>query len=346
MDGLKAPVIVIPALEPEEALITLVRELTPSFRVVVVDDGSRPTWTAFFKMLEGIINCTVLHHPGNQGKGAALKTAMRYILSRYPDCTGVVTADADGQHLPVDVARVAAALSIQPGALVLGVRSFSGREVPWKSRWGNWITSGIFLLSAGRRCPDTQTGLRGISSRFLPQMLEIPGNRYEYEMNQLLTLARQGVPVRQVPITAVYLDRNRSSHFRAVRDSLRIYGGILKFALSSGFSAIVDFCLFALADRMLPVFQATIAARLVSGGVNFLLNRNWVFEYRGNSALLKYGLLFCCQMLASGLLVAALASLCGYPLAAKLLVDSCLFLISYRIQKEKIFTTCGRSMNA
>lgn len=343
MNGAPTPVIILPSLDPDDALTGLVSALA-AFHIIVVDDGSSPAHAKLFDTLEILENCTVCRHGQNKGKGAALKTAMRYVLVHYPDCPGIVTADADGQHSPKDIIRVAHALA-ETGKPILGVRSFTGDDVPLRSRLGNRVTSGIFQLVAGIPCPDTQTGLRGIPFWLLPKCLEIQGNRYEYEMNQLLTLAHLHIPVQYISISTIYLNGNRASHFHACRDSLRIYAGILKFGLSSGLSALIDLSLFTLAVNMVPVFPATVLARFLSGSVNFWLNQNWVFHSRGNAALWKYLLLFCCQMVSSGLLVTAFTALFSYALSVKIVVDTCLFFISYKIQKCWIFAPQKRSVN-
>ncbi|WP_240189780.1 glycosyltransferase [Bacillus sp. P14.5] len=48
---------------------------------------------------------TVLEHERNQGKGAALKTGIAHAVERFPDTNGIITVDADGQHLPEDVRK-------------------------------------------------------------------------------------------------------------------------------------------------------------------------------------------------------------------------------------------------
>ncbi len=225
--------IIIPALNPDQKLISLVkrlREMDTSL-IVIVNDGSRTNCSPIFDKLESEYHCAICQHPENRGKGAALKTGIRYAASIYPQCAGYVTADADGQHTPEDIVRVAEVLEKNPRYLVLGTRNFSERNVPFKSRWGNRITSWVFRQSTGVRCPDTQTGLRGIPSEFTAACLAVPGDRFEYEMNMLLEAAGEGVRFLKVPIATVYLENNRSSHFHAVKDSFRIYANILKFAL-------------------------------------------------------------------------------------------------------------------
>ncbi|MBR2838583.1 MAG: glycosyltransferase family 2 protein [Kiritimatiellae bacterium] len=208
-------VIVIPAFEPGDGLVGLVRRLLPDFGgVVVVDDGSRASREPFRELGAA----RVLVHPENRGKGAALKTAFAEVLGAFPDAAGVVTVDADGQHCAEDVVRVARAMTDAPSSLVLGVRTF-GAGVPLRSRIGNLWTSLAFRLLTGRSVSDTQSGLRGIPLGMLPRLLRIPGERYEYEIRMLVDCAVRGEVV-QVPISTVYLDGNRASHFRPLADSL------------------------------------------------------------------------------------------------------------------------------
>lgn len=340
--------VIIPAYNPGERLLELVhalKETMPDAPVIIIDDGSDKSCDAVFCLLEHEPGCHVCRHDRNRGKGAALRTGLRYARQRLPDCAGYVTADADGQHRPADIRNVAAALLMHPHSLVLGVRDLLGSHVPAKSRFGNRLTSRVFKLLTGIRCPDTQTGLRGLPNRYVDKLLAIEGDRYEYEMNVLVELAHHGVPFHMVPIGTVYIDGNRGSHFRPVRDSLLIYGSILRFAVSSLLSAGVDLLLFMLlcmvvAPTSAPrVLLLTAGARIMSGLCNFTMNRWWVFGKRGSTGEtgLKYGVLFVTQMLTSGVLVWALSVL-PVPIAlVKVLVDGGLFLGSYLIQRRFIF---------
>lgn len=338
------PIIIIPALDPDERLLkTAEALLEKGGSLLVVDDGSGPESGSVFEVLAGMPGCTVLRHAVNRGKGAALKTAFRHVAENHPGA-GCVTADADGQHDPEDIRAVARELEAHPDALVLGVRSFKGKGVPFRSLFGNRITSLVYLLSTGRRCADTQTGLRGIPAGVLEACITLPGEHFEYEINQLMELGREGLPFRTVPIRTIYHAKNETSHFKPLQDSLKIYWNILKFSLSGLLSAGADLLLFALLARSLGsasggILLATAGARVASGLLNYSLNKHWVFGSPGShrrEGLLYLGL-FLCQMLASGLLVSAFSVLPVPLLAVKVLVDGCLFLISYRIQKKYVF---------
>ena len=224
--------LIIPALNPDERLLQLVKEvqaIAPGLQIIIVDDGSGPAHGQIFDQLKFAYDCILCRHHENYGKGAAIKTGIDHMKRYFPGCAGYITADADGQHRPADILKVAKALQQHPDHLILGTRDFSQKQVPFKSFWGNRITSGVFRLITGRSCPDTQTGLRGIPARYAELALEVSGERFEYEMNFLMTAAQNRVPFLEVPISTVYLEGNRSSHFRPVRDSARIYGTILKF---------------------------------------------------------------------------------------------------------------------
>lgn len=139
----------------------------------------------------------------------------------------------DDQHLPQDGVRLLRTAEKHPDTLVLGVRDFSGKEVPWKSRLGNRISSVLFRVFSGIYLADTQTGFRAFDGMLLDQMLEIPGDRFEYEARVLFACAEQGIPVRTEKIETVYLNENAGTHFRPVQDSLRVTGALLCFPVFS-----------------------------------------------------------------------------------------------------------------
>jgi len=340
------PIVIIPALNPDEKLINLVEALKKmSLKVIVVNDGSDEVHVNIFKRLQKELQCEICTHNQNKGKGAAIKTGIQHAALNYPDCSGYVTADADGQHSPEDVFKIAEALEQSPDSLVLGTRDFSKKGVPVKSYFGNRITAFIFLLSTGKRCPDTQTGLRGIPRKYKALCLSVPGEKYEYEMNLLLEMGRRGISFCKVPIETIYINKNNASHFNPVKDSFLIYLNIFKYSSSSLISAAADLTLFTLFAHWIfgtaaaGLLAATVTARLMSGTLNFTLNKFWVFGSRTRSIreLAEYFILFCCQMMTSWLLVSTLTHLTLNLTLIKVLVDTGLFFISYQIQKNMIF---------
>ena len=336
-------IVLIPAFEPDERLVELVhglRNIGPDTAIVVVDDGSGAACRPLFERVAAL-GCDVLRHERNRGKGRALRTGFAFLQGRYPG-RDVVCADADGQHTVDDIVRVADRLRATGASVVLGARSFAG-EVPARSRWGNTVTRWLFRLSTGLPVLDTQTGLRAFPAAMLPWLLEIPGDRYEYELRVLLRAARAGLGIDTVDIETIYLDDNRASHFRPLLDSLRIYAPLLMFSLSSLLAFVLDTGLLLLLNALtgsLPL--AVVGARVTSAAVNFGANRRVVFE-RGRDvpigvAAARYVGLAGALLVVSYLLLVALQTLGLALLAAKILTDLLLFVVSYTGQRRYVFT--------
>ena len=351
----------IPAYEPGEKLISLVHDLRDrGFDIVVVDDGSGMDYRDTFEKVSH--DAVVLTHPENRGKGAALRNGLSYILNymaydevaRTPsgvrELSGrdavVVTVDADGQHLPDDVLRVARIAGNRRDALVLGSRALE-EDVPARSRFGNTVTRHVYSAVTGVRVHDTQTGLRAFSRDLIPALLEIEGDRYEYEINMLLTLATERYTIIEERIETVYEDNNSGSHFRTVRDSFRVYKEILKFSASSLASFAIDYCMYAVLLTLTGTLGMThglvisnIGARLVSGTANYTMNRKLVFKSRTGFAksAAQYIALAALILAGNTLVLSLLAGTFGInSMIAKLITEILFFVISWTVQKYVIF---------
>lgn len=354
-------VVIIPSLNPDNKLIEVVNNLFAAgfSDLLIVDDGSRQDCKKIFSELTKKSGCVVLHHEQNKGKGRALKTAFSYYLENYdPEkYYGIVTADADGQHLPKDIFRSAKALMAAKeraivNALILGTRDFNEEQVPFKNRNGNKITTLVFQLLYGKRINDTQTGLRAISNNFLRKCLSISGERFEYEINMLILAVLQEVYIEEVIIETVYFENNRETHFRPFRDSAKIYGvmfaSFIRFTCSGLVSTLVDQGLFALFQKLVfisldstfSIPLSTLLARICSSYLNYSLNRSLVFNAQKThkNALTRYYLLCVLQMAVSALLVTVIHIITTWNSSLiKIIVDLILFFISYRIQKSWVF---------
>lgn len=358
-------VVLIPAYQPDQELVKLANRFVSEtdFPVVVVNDGSDAEKDAVFAQLPQEV--TVLRHDVNKGKGRAMKTGMEYIAANYPEDEGVVIVDADGQHLLPDVLRVCEEQRAHPEALILGSRQFTGK-VPLRSRVGNAITRCVFKLASATKVFDTQTGLRAFSIKLIPMFLALKGERYEYEMHMLLDTAQKQIPIREVYIETVYLDEeNSSSHFNPIRDSLRIYGSIIrfvapsimKFACSSFAAFVIDYVLVLVLkflfvsklhlDEGLGLTCSAIAARAVSSMFNFIINRILVFKSHSNIllALIKYYAVVAVVMALNLPLLHVFNITLDIPLSvAKLIVETLLFAVSFILQRFFVFKRKGKTV--
>lgn len=336
-------VVIIPAYQPDKTLEELTDQLwLYGCRIVVVDDGSGKEYRHIFEGLKDV--CIVLTHLANRGKGAAIKTALRYIENEIWDYDVIGVMDADGQHMTEDMMELSEFSRQHKDALALGVRSV-GKEMPPKSRFGNQITRGVFRFVSGVRVSDTQTGLRAFAPELIPELLKVGGDRYEYEMNVLMAFAKAGIPIVEFPIHTVYLDKgNSNSHFHVFWDSVRIYGDILKFALSSFSSFVLDYILFLVLMILLPheagyVLLANIAARIASACCNYAMNCRFVFRSgKRFGTALGYFALAGVMLAMNSVILEVFVNMLHVPVyLAKLATECLLFLVSLLVQKCVIF---------
>ena len=352
--------VVLPSLDPDEKLIAVVDGLLEYgfSHIILVNDGSKPENIHYFTDLAAQHpEITLLHHEVNKGKGAALKNAFRWFLENRPDGFGVVTVDGDNQHHPEDT-RNCCLHMMETGRSVLGCRDFNQPHVPSRSRFGNHTTSAIFKIFVGMTISDTQTGLRAFPRKVLEQIVDVYGDRFEYETNMLLAFKTMGIEFDEVKIRTVYIEENKSSHFRVLHDSWRIYKLILahffRYTLSSIASAVVDTGAYSLLGKVLSgmltglslTAAAGIIARVISSLLNFFLNKKVVFRTQCSTAkaMLRYYALALPQMAAQVLLTQGVYALLnisdtatGLRTLIYAVVMTVLYFVSYMIQQRWVF---------
>jgi glycosyltransferase involved in cell wall biosynthesis len=335
--------ILIPAYRPGEALVLVVAKLREQYSgpIVIVDDGSGPDYQERFYGLQRALGVALLSHARNLGKGAALKTGIRYIGMTWPEAQGVVTADADGQHHPDDILRIRQTFLETGNALVLGARAFEG-AIPARSRVGNSVTRIALRLLLGRNLRDTQTGLRAIPAPLWETLRGIRSPRYEFELEMLIAAKHRNTPILESGIRTIYEAGNKSSHFNPLLDSMRIWFVLLRFSMISLLTAAIDNAMFGLmfwlSSRLL---MAQICGRALAVAFNYGNVRRAVFhsDQRHSIVLPRYLML----VLASGSLsyggIILLASRFHMPtIGAKIVAETILFFVNFTVQRDYVFS--------
>lgn len=352
-------VVIIPAYEPSANFIDYAKNLISSdiSALLVVDDGSGSDYDAVFEQLENIEKCIVLRYETNKGKGYALKTAFKYVKEHYDERYSFVTADCDGQHLIEDVLNVSMVASEFGDSFVLGVRDFSQPNVPKRSRMGNVSTRRIFKFLYGVRITDTQTGLRAFPYSLVDDLLSVSGDRFEYEMNQLVVLHKRDVPIREVPISTIYEEKPEDvktvSHYHTIRDSLRVLKVLLTnlswYLFASIISAAVELGLHYLGLLYIPksgwlIFSQAICAQFIartcSSVVNFIVNYKFVFNGHSKKSIIKYYILWALLFASSLGFAHGFRQLFVSPALSVLMTGLSTLLmsiLSYQIQTRWVF---------
>lgn len=348
--------LVIPAYEPDERLLFLLQGVKESgiHPVILVDDGSGEAYQKIFDRAKNLMESeefVFLAYEENKGKGHALRTAFSYVFLNYKEAIGVVTADSDGQHTCSSIQNVREQLILHPDALVLGCRNFEQEEIPWKNRIGNRLTKKVLTYVSSIRLGDTQTGLRGIPFTFMEELIDLDSERFEFEMQMLLEALGKRELI-EVPIPTIYdLEKSNQTHFRPVTDSAMIYQILCfqfyKYLFASLSSSIIDLSLFQVSCMLLKnkiiwyLMAATGIARIASASYNYTMNHEFVFRSRKRKkkTLPRYVALAMIQMFLSAFFLTGLTFFfLEIPeIVVKMIVDTGLFFVNYKIQQKYIF---------
>lgn len=348
MKSIKKFNVLIPVYNPEKNLLDLIEKLSINdciSGIIIINDGSKDIYDPIFSsLLRFGKKITLLKHAVNLGKGAALKTGLNYAYNHFSQDVGVVTADADGQHVLEDILRVGHELCIVPQALIIGTRQFNHapeKNIPFRNKMGNMITKWIFQFIVGQKIADTQSGLRGIPYNFIPTLLKINNNGYEFELNMLICCKQMHRRIREIPIKTVYFNNN-NSHFSPIIDSLKIYFVLFRFLLLSLLTSILDFTVFAIFSLQgFSVLHCQVYGRLVGILFNYPLARSMVFLCRTNNKFqfTKYITLVIMNCSASLALIHFFVSQYSYPpILVKILVESIFCIANFAIQRDFVFT--------
>ena len=216
-------IILIPTYNPDVRLLSILESINKKYEVIVVDDGSIDK-NLFEKCKD---YATVISYNENKGKGYALKEGLKYIKSNFQNYI-VVTMDDDMQHKLSDAIKLCDYVECHDEVFAIGRRHWD-KTTPLRSRIGNAIMRRKFRKYTGMSIYDTQNGLRAFSYKLIDYMLNIEGDRYEYEMNVLYNLKKNNIKYKEIDIETIYIDNNKTSKFRGIKDSLRIIKDIKKW---------------------------------------------------------------------------------------------------------------------
>ena len=241
--------ILIPAYKPDHLMIDLLIKLkAENFDIVLVNDGSGEEYQEIFKEAEQY--ATVLKHEINLGKGAALRFGFTYVNLNPHNHNFVITCDSDGQHAVKDIIRINDKLH-ETNDVVFGCRSF-GKDVPKRSRNGNFMSRLCRTLITKDYIGDDQCGLRGFPIRHVFHLIPLQGDHYEYEMNVVCTLQIKRIKIVELPIETIYLNNNASSHFKPNLDTFRIQRTIWLNAIVPLVCALLSISMLLIFSVLLP----------------------------------------------------------------------------------------------
>ena len=263
-------VALVPSYEPDDKLKKVVDDLKKNrFDIIVINDGSDLKYETIFNEC----GTKVISYPTNRGKGYAIKKGIEYVKDNYKDYI-IVIVDSDGQHEASDALNLCKYVEKHPDTLAIGKR-LRKDNVPLRSKIGNNITKYVFSLATDEEIYDTQSGLRAFEEQLTEYMLEVKGDRFEYEMNVLLRLKDRGINYKEIEIKTIYIDDNKGSHFNVILDSMRIYSQIIKYKIKSILLFVFEFILFMTLYKLRDkIIFSNIISGIICTSIGYFLIKN------------------------------------------------------------------------
>ncbi|AEH06383.1 glycosyltransferase family 2 protein [Methanothermococcus okinawensis] len=198
--------VVIPAYNEEKMIGNTLKKLKSEGykNIIVVDDGSKDNTYNIAKE-EGVIVC---RHIINRGLGGALGTGLKCALEYNPKV--IVTFDADGQHDPKDIEKVAKPILDENYDVVIGSRLMDENELrnmPKIKRIGNLGLNFLTYLMGGHFVTDSQSGLRAFSTNAAKTIIkQLKSNKYEVSSEFIVLIKRNNLKFKEVPIKTIYTE--------------------------------------------------------------------------------------------------------------------------------------------
>lgn len=225
-------VIVIPTYNPSQLLLNTLADLNSYSQLqglhkIIINDGSRQG-SQYLEKAKMDYQVEVVSHAENQGKGAAIKTAMKYSLDAWKNVQFIITLDSDHQHLGKDVLSVVKSIQIHGEGMHIGYRQFPKNKTPLRSFIGNWFSRKFFYSLYRVEIKDTQSGLRAYPRACFEHLVNLKSRGFEFEMEAIINVLLRKVEIYETPIETIYINKNQSSHFRPLVDSSKVLWVILK----------------------------------------------------------------------------------------------------------------------
>ena len=238
------------------ALLPELRERYPGAEILVVNDGSGDDTETVCRGA----GVEVISHPYSKGNGAAIKNGVRRASRRY-----IVCMDADGQHRPADIEKLAGLIA-QGYDLVVGARGRGSQAS--HSRWlGNQIYNVLASWTVGQKIEDLTSGFRMFRADLFREFLHLLPNGFSYPTTSTMAFFRAGYTVGFVPIDVAARTKGTNSHIRLFRDGARFL--LIIFRVGTLYSPLKMFVPISLAFFAMGVGYITYTILAFGSFTNF-----------------------------------------------------------------------------
>ena len=222
MGDKKRTVVCIPAYNVSKVVRELVQECRKyATDVIVCNDGSIDD-TGIEAKRGG---ATVITHPQNKGKGAAIKSLFNAAKDMKADV--VVTIDGDGQFLPKEIDKITKPISDGNADIVIGYRFVGNNEIPSYRKFGNKVLDKMTSMASELPFRDTQSGFRAYSGSAVG-LISFESDGFGADAEILVNASRKGLKIAEEKVTVLYNTGDRTSTKNPVSHTGEVVNDLLE----------------------------------------------------------------------------------------------------------------------
>ncbi|MBX7218315.1 MAG: glycosyltransferase [Blastocatellia bacterium] len=185
-------------------VLALEHEFISSLEVIIVDDHSRDgSWDILQKVAASDARVKLLRHQKNQGKGAALRTAIAQATGDI-----CIVHDADLEYFPEDIPLLLAPFAKEGADAVFGSRYLSApyrRALLYRHTLNNMALTALCNWFTDLYLTDVETCYKAINTTLL-KSIPIRSNDFRFEVEIVFKLAKRRARIFEAPIR--YLPRS------------------------------------------------------------------------------------------------------------------------------------------
>ena len=201
--------VLVPVYNEERTLEEVVRRVCAfpmAKEIILVDDGSKDRSRDILTRLQEENQCAndplnrirTFFQPQNQGKGAALKTALSHVTGDV-----VLVQDADLEYDPADYPTLIEPIQKGLADVVYGTRFAGGgahRVFFFWHSMGNRVLTLLSNMLSNLNLSDMEVGYKVFRADIL-QGIELKSRRFGFEPEITMKLAKKGCRFYEVPIS-------------------------------------------------------------------------------------------------------------------------------------------------
>lgn len=290
---------VFPIYDGNQKFLDFIQELfSNQYKLIIIDDGNGEREKDYFHQMESIAK--VITHKNNEGKGASIKEALKYIREHYNKNTIIMTFDWEDSFSISELETVCKMAFVKINTLVIGKKENEKKIVKSK--------------------------ILGFRYELIDFLNTVSGSRSSYFMNINLKCKQN-----QVPIHAIFFTSSNSSTLDVIEKKIEDYTESTKLFREkvSLFTFALDYFLFLI----LTLFSnnhliiANVFARLISSLLDFYKKRSHYLSFKEEAK--RYFLIIGILLIIENILLFLFIQLFHLPLFIAKLFSEIIFVLLY-----------------